>query len=335
MAPRSNWKGFLKLSLVSCSIALYPAASSSGRITFNTLNRKTGNRLKRQFVDAETGEEVEAEDQVKGFRVDRDNYIMIEESDLDEIRLESTHTIDIEKFVPKAEIDPRYMDTPYYIAPTEKVGEEAFAVIRDAMRDEKVVGIGRVVVARRERIMMIEPWDKGLLGSVLRFAYEVRGEEAYFGDLPDLKLDADLTEMAKVIIKRKFGHFDPNEFTDRYEEAVTEMVRSKQAGTKARPAKSAPSGGNVINLMDALRRSMEASGGAAPKREAKEAAPVVKAPAAKKKAGGKSAKPVSRDQPQFKLPIPGGKAKVEKPQAEVPKAAAKPDMRPSSRKKAS
>ncbi|SEE27790.1 DNA end-binding protein Ku [Rhizobiales bacterium GAS191] len=333
MAPRSNWKGFLKLSLVSCSIALYPAASSSARITFNTLNRKTGNRLKRQFVDAETGEEVDTEDQVKGFRVDRDNYLMIEETDLDEIRIESTHTIEIEKFVPKAEIDPRYMDAPYYIAPTEKVGEEAFAVIRDAMRDEKVVGLGRAVISRRERIMMIEPWDKGLLGTVLRYAYEVRGEEAYFSELPSLKLDADLNDMAKVIIKRKFGHFDPTEFTDRYEDAIAEMVRGKQAGSKPRLAKSAPSGGNVINLMDALRRSMEASGAAQPKRSAEAPAqsPSAQAPSAASKKRA-NAKQLQRDQPQLKLPIPGGKSK---PAGKAKVEAPKEEIRPSSRKKAS
>src|SRR5580704_530668 len=185
MAPRSNWKGFLKLSLVSCSVALYPASSSSSRVKFNTLNRKTGNRLKRQFVDAETGDLVETEDQIKGYPVDRENYLPIEESDLDDIRLESSHAIDIEKFVPRSEIDPRYMDTPYYIAPTERVGEEAFVVIRDAMREEGVVGLGRVVIARRERIVMIEPWEQGLLGTVLRYAYEVRGESAYFEEVPE------------------------------------------------------------------------------------------------------------------------------------------------------
>ena len=196
------------------------------------------------------------EDQIKGFQVDRDNYLAIEESDLDEIRIESTHTLEIEKFVPRAEIDPRYMDVPYYIAPTEKVGEEAFAVIRNSMREEGVVGLGRVVMSRRERIIMLEPWEKGLLGTMLRYGYEVRGEEPYFEDVPELNLDKDLKEMAKLIIKRKFGHFNPSGFNDRYEDAVVEMVRDKQAGAKPRPAKTAPASGNVINLMDALKRSL-------------------------------------------------------------------------------
>jgi DNA end-binding protein Ku len=315
MAPRSNWKGFLKLSLVSCSIALYPASSSSSRVRFNTLNRHTGNRLKRQFIDAGTGEVVETEDQIKGFQVDRDNYLAIEESDLDEIRIESTHTLEIEKFVPRAEIDPRYMDVPYYVAPTEKVGEEAFAVIRDSMREEGVVGLGRVVMSRRERIIMLEPWEKGLLGTMLRYGYEVRGEEPYFEDVPELKLDKDLKEMAKLIIKRKFGHFDSSEFNDRYEDAVVEMVRDKQAGAKPRPAKSAPASGNVINLMDALKRSL--SGGERTPPEQVAAVP-------KKRA---SAKASQRDQPQFKLPIAGGKSKA----AAAPKeAAAKPSRRKAS-----
>ncbi|MBV9973883.1 MAG: Ku protein [Hyphomicrobiales bacterium] len=321
MAPRSNWKGFLKLSLVSCSIALYPASSSSSRVRFNTLNRHTGNRLKRQFIDAGTGDVVEAEDQIKGFQVDRDNYLAIEESDLDEIRLETTHTLEIEKFVPRAEIDPRYMDVPYYIAPTEKVGEEAFAVIRDSMREEGVVGLGRVVMARRERIIMLEPWDKGLLGTMLRYGYEVRGEQPYFEDVPELKLDKDLKEMAKLIIKRKFGHFDAAEFNDRYEDAVVQMVRDKQAGAKPRPAKSAPPAGNVINLMDALKRSLAAG----------ERTPAAEAPPAQKKRAGSKAN--QRDQPQFKLPIAGGKSKTA-PAREVAKGtpAKEPASRPSRRK---
>jgi DNA end-binding protein Ku len=317
MAPRSNWKGFLKLSLVSCSVALYPASSSSSRVKFNTLNRKTGNRLKRQFVDADTGDVVETEDQIKGYPVDRDHYLPIEDSDLDEIRLESSHAIDIEKFVPRAEIDPRYMDTPYYIAPTERVGEEAFVVIRDAMREEGVVGLGRVVIARRERIVMIEPWDNGLLGTVLRYAYEVRGADAYFEEVPELKLDPDLKEMAKLIIKRKSGHFDAGEFNDRYEDAIVEMVREKQSGTKPRPAKSAPAGGgNVINLMEALKRSLSAG----------ERTPPQKAPPAppKKRA---SAKAKDRDQPQFKLPIVGGKSKP----AEAAKPAKEPAKEPAAK----
>ena len=177
MAPRASWKGYLKLSLVSCAVNLYPASSSSSRVSFNTINRKTGNRVKRQFVDAETGEVVENEDQAKGYPVAKDSYLLVDDEELDKIQIESTHTIDIEKFVPRSEIDPRYLEAPYYIAPSERVAEEAFAIIRDAMRDEKVVGLGRVVMARRERVMMLEPLGKGLVGTVLRYGAEVRNEE--------------------------------------------------------------------------------------------------------------------------------------------------------------
>ena len=175
MAPRASWKGYLKLSLVSCAVNLYPASSSSSRVSFNTINRKTGNRVKRQFVDAETGEVVENEDQAKGYPVAKDSYLIVDDEELDKIQIESTHTIDIEKFVPRSEIDPRYLEAPYYIAPSERVAEEAFAIIRDAMRDEKVVGLGRVVMARRERIMMLEPLGKGLRRH--RFALRLRGAQ--------------------------------------------------------------------------------------------------------------------------------------------------------------
>ncbi|HXW20246.1 MAG TPA: Ku protein [Roseiarcus sp.] len=279
MAPRANWKGFLKLSLVSCAVSLYPASSSSSRVSFNTINRKTGNKVKRQFVDSQTGKVVEAEDQAKGYLVGKDAYLLVEDEDLDAIQIESTHTVDIEKFVPRDEIDPRYFEAPYYIAPNERVAEEAFAIIRDAMRDEKVVGLGRVVIARRERIMMLEPLGKGLLGTVLRYAYEVRSEGAYFEDIEDLKLPAEMKDLAHVIIERKAGHFRPEEFTDRYEDAVVELVRAKQAGMPAKPAEQASRPSNVVNIMDALRKSIAASGGAPPA-AAKQSGKAAAAPAA-------------------------------------------------------
>lgn len=158
MAPRSNWKGYLKLSLVSASIAIYPATSSSEKVRFNTLNRATGNRLKRQMVDAVTGDIVETDDQIKGYAVGKDQYVQVEDEELANVAIESTHMVEIEKFVPKVSIDDRYRDTPYYLAPEDKVGQEAFAVVRDAMKKKKMVGIGRVVMARRERLMMLEPF---------------------------------------------------------------------------------------------------------------------------------------------------------------------------------
>lgn len=259
MAPRSNWKGFLKLSLVSAAIAIYPATSSSERVRFNTLNKATGNRLRRQMVDSVTDEVVETEDQVRGYAVSKDSYVIVEDEELDEIALESSHTIDVAKFVPKATVDDRYRDSPYYIAPTDKVGEEAFAVIRDAMRNKKMVGIARVVMARRERVMMIEPFRKGLLGTTLHYAYEIRGEEAVFEDIPDVDLPEQMTGLAETIIDKMSGTFDPEEFKDRYEEAVIALIQSKQAGTPLKPASAPPRQSNVVNLMDALRRSIETS----------------------------------------------------------------------------
>ena len=180
MAPRPNWKGYLKLSLVSCPVALYPATTTSERVSFRTLNRDTGNRVRRQFVDEQTGEPVETESQVKGYEVAKGEYIQIEDDELKAVQLESNHTIDIERFVPRGDIDELYLDTPYYLAPTDRVGEEAFAVIRDAMRAEKMVGLARVVLFRRERMLMLEPRGKGIVATSLHFANEVHARDRLF-----------------------------------------------------------------------------------------------------------------------------------------------------------
>jgi DNA end-binding protein Ku len=288
MAPRSNWKGYLKLSLVSASIAIYPATSSSEKVRFNTLNRATGNRLKRQMVDSETGDIVESDDQVKGYAVGKDQYVIVEDEELASIAIESTRTVDIERFVPKASIDDRYRDTPYYLAPEDQVGQEAFAVIRDAMKKKKMVGIARVVMARRERIMMLEPFGKGLMGTTLLYPYEIRGEESVFEEIPDLKLPDQMVGLAEEIIDRMTGKFEPDKFEDRYENAMIELIRSKQAGLPAKVEKAPARAANVVNLMDALRRSVE--GDQSGKRKAK-AAPAKRAatPAAaptKRKAKG-------------------------------------------------
>jgi DNA end-binding protein Ku len=261
MAPRSNWKGYLKLSLVSASIAIYPATSSSEKVRFNTLNRNTGNRLRRQMVDAVTGEVVENDDMVKGYAVAKDQYVQVEDEELAEIAIESTHTIDIEKFVPKASIDDRYRDTPYYLASEDNVGQEAFAVIRDAMHKKKMVGIACVVMARRERIMMLEPFGKGIMGTLLHYPYEIRSEEAVFEEIPDTKLPDQMLGLAETIIDRMTGQFEPEKFEDRYENAMIELIRSKQAGLPAPKEKPAARPGNVVNLMDALKRSIAGVGG--------------------------------------------------------------------------
>ena len=288
MAVRANWKGYLKLSLVSCAVALYPAASSSARVRFNTLNRATGNRVKRQFVDAQTGEPVEDDDQVKGYQVGKGSYVVVEDEELEAVRLESTHTIDVESFVPRAEVDVRYLDSPYYIAPDDKVAQEAFAVIRDAIREKEMAGLARVVMARREHMILLEPLGKGLLGTTLRFPYEVREEKPYFEDIPDVKLPQEMRELAAHIVEKKAGHFDPSKFEDRYENAVIELVKSKQAGKPIQPPKAAPPS-NVINLMDALRKSIGTETGDG-KSEAKHVRPAKAASARRKPArGSKSA----------------------------------------------
>jgi len=281
MAPRSNWKGYLKLSLVSASIAIYPATSSSEKVRFNTLNRATGNRLKRHMVDAVTEEVVESEDQVKGYAVGKDQYITVEDDELSSIAIDSTRTVEIEKFVPKATIDDRYRDTPYYLAPEDQVGQEAFAVIRDAMKKKKMVGIARVVMARRERVMMIEPFGKGVMGTTLHYPYEIRGEDAVFDEIPELKLPDQMVGLAEEIIDRMTGEFEPEQFEDRYENAMIELIRSKQAGLPAPKEKVSARPANVVNLMDALRKSIEAGGEKktskpAGKRAAGEEAPVKK-----------------------------------------------------------
>jgi len=263
MAPRSNWKGYLKLSLVSASIAIYPATSSSEKVRFNTLNRATGNRLKRQMVDSVTDDVVESDGQIKGYAVGKDQYVMVEDEELAEIAIESTHTVEIEKFVPKASIDDRYRDTPYYLAPEDKVGMEAFAVIRDAMKKKMMVGIGRVVMARRERVMMLEPFAKGIMGTTLHYPYEIRSEEAVFEEIPEMKLPDQMVGLAEEIIDRMSGEFEPQKFEDRYENAMIELIRSKQTGLPTVKEKPAARPTNVVNLMDALRRSIEEGGGKA------------------------------------------------------------------------
>jgi DNA end-binding protein Ku len=213
--------------------------------------------VRRQYVDPETGEPVEAEDQVKGYEAGKGSYIFVEDEELETIRIESTHTIDIESFVPREQVDERFLETPYYIAPDDKVAQEAFAVIRDAMRDKGRAGVARVVIARRERMILLQPLGKGILATILRYPYEVRAEDAYFEGIPDLTLPAEMRDLAGHIIETKATDFDPSKFEDRYENAVIELIRSKQTGEPVK-APAAPRPSNVVNLMEALRRSIDA-----------------------------------------------------------------------------
>ena len=301
MAPRANWKGFLRLSLVTCPVALYPATSDSEKISFNQINRKTGHRIKYAKVDADTGEEVANEDIMKGYKVDTDTYIEVSKDELENIALESTRTIDIDEFVPKSDIDPRYLIRPYYLVPDGKVGHDAFAVIRETIRNMDMVAIGRVVLTNREHIIALEPLEKGLMGTLLRYPYEVRDEKEYFDDIQDVKVTKDMLDLARHIVTQKAADFEPAKFEDHYEGALTELINAKRNG-KTIGAKPRPRGENVVDLMDALKRSIASEAPAKGKRPRKAAA----------------------GQKEMLLPIEGNK----KP----PKKAAKPDRSTGRRK---
>jgi DNA end-binding protein Ku len=277
MAPRAYWKGYLKLSLVSCPIALFPAASEREKISFHQINKDTGHRIKYRKVDAESGDEVESGDIIKGFEVGKGEYIELDPEELEAVAIESKRIIDIDEFVPKGEIDELYLNSPYYIVPDGEVGQQAFAVIREAIRKEGMVAIAKVVFTSREHIIALEARGKGLLGVTLRYPYEVRAEADYFDDIPDEKISKDMLELASHIVQTKAGHFDPRKFKDHYETALKDLIKKKQSGEPIeRPERRGPA--KVINLMDALRRSVEA-GKPSLRREGRAAAPPRPAPA--------------------------------------------------------
>jgi DNA end-binding protein Ku len=315
MAPRANWKGFLRLSLVTCPVALYPATSDTEKVSFNQINRKTGHRIKYAKVDADTGEEVSSEDIMKGYKVDTDTYIEVSKEELDDIALESTHTIEIDEFVPKSDIDNRYLIRPYYLVPDGKVGHDAFAVIRETIRSMDKVAIGRLVLTNREHIIALEPLDKGLMGTLLRYPYEVRSEKDYFGDIQDVKVTKDMLDLAQHIVEKKSGSFEPDKFEDHYESALIDLINRKRSGVQT-TAKAAPkSSGNVINLMDALKRSLAT--------EQQAPAPV--------KAKGKKPRKRVEGQREMLLPISGKRATKE---VQEPKKAEKPARASARSKKA-
>jgi DNA end-binding protein Ku len=268
MAPRANWKGFLRLSLVTCPVALYPATSDSDKISFNQINKKTGHRIKYAKVDADTGEAVRNEDIMKGFKVDTDTYIEVTKEELENVALESTRTIEINEFVPRQDIDPRYLIRPYYLRPDGKVGHDAFAVIRETIRSMNKVAIGTVVLTSREHIIAIEPLDKGLMGTLLRYPYEVRSEHEYFDEIQDVKVTKDMLDLAKHIVNQKTAPFEPEKFEDHYENALVELINQKRAG-KTIAHKPRPRGDNVVDLMDALKRSISAENAPREKRTRK------------------------------------------------------------------
>lgn len=257
MLPRAYWKGSLKLSLVTCPVALYPATTAVERTRFHMINTETGHRLKQQMVDAETGEVVEKEQKGRGYEVAKGEYVPIEKEELEAVQLESNHTIDIDSFVPREEIDRRYLDSPYYIVPDGKTGIDAFAVIRDAMKDEERVALARVVLSNRERIVTIEPLGKGLLATTLRYAYEVRDADDFFADIKAPKISKDMIELASHILETKAAHFDPTTFEDEYENALKKLVKEKAAGKTIKAPEPEERPSNVISLMDALTQSLK------------------------------------------------------------------------------
>jgi DNA end-binding protein Ku len=263
MAPRANWKGFLRLSLVTCPVALFPATSESEKISFNQINKKTGHRIRYLKVDADTGEEVPSDEIIKGYQIDKDRYLEVTKDELENIALESTRTIEIDEFVPRSEIDDLYLVRPYYIVPDGKVGHDAFAVIRETIRSLDKVALARVVLTNREHVIALEARDKGLMGMLLRYPYEVRAASEYFDDIQDVKITKDMLDLAKHIVEQKSGHFEPQKFEDHYETALVELLAKKQKGLPIGAAKK-PAPSNVVNLMDALRASLTSSGKAAP-----------------------------------------------------------------------
>ena len=324
MAPRAHWKGYLKLSLVSCPIALFPAVSAAERVSFRQVNKQTGNRLRQQLVDTVTGDVVESADKARGYEVGQNEFLMVDDAELDAarqearqkpfgassapttrealeeskheegpvarsashssakkasrepvpvqsepeppppVRIENNHTIEIERCVDAAQIDARYHHTPYCIAPRDDVGVEAFAVIRDAMRARNVVGLGHVILSTRERPIIVAPFENGLAGITLRYAHEIRPSQEYFASVPDVELPEEMLQVAEHILQMKTADFDPALLEDRYRTALVSMLKDKQ---RVLPQKSAgpvrPTARNVINLMDALKRSLEADEAAA------------------------------------------------------------------------
>ena len=261
MAARAYWKGSLKLSLVSCPVLLYPASTSVEKTRFHLINRETGNRLKQQMVDAETGDVVEGEQKGRGYELRKDKYVEIEPEELDAVRIESSHSIDIDSFVPREEIDRRYLNHPYYIVPDGKAALDAFAVIRDAMKDKDRVALARIVLTNREHVMAIEPLAKGLLGTTLRYPYELRDEGEYFDDIKSPKISRDMIELASHILDTKAAHFDPSKFKDEYEDALKALVRRKAAGKPIKSAEPDDRPSNVVSLMDALKASLKSKSG--------------------------------------------------------------------------
>lgn len=286
MAPRASWKGFLRISLVTCPVALYPATSSSDRISFNRINRKTGQRVRQQNIDGKSGEKVESDDIVKGYEVDKGRYVLIEDAELDSIQVEATKIINVTQFVDAADVDPFFFDTPYYLAPDGAMGEETYRVIREAMQETGTAGIGSVVLSSRERRVLLSPKGHGIALTTLRTAREVRSAEAYLEGLGDGPIEGELLDMAKMLIQARRQPFTPSELVDHYEEAVRNLVMAKAKGeTPVQAPVGQPHA--VVDLMAALKQSLEKEGAPARKPAAR----------AKRPGAGQAAEPVAAAKP--------------------------------------
>jgi DNA end-binding protein Ku len=254
MAPRASWKGYLKLSLVSCPVRMYTATSASERVAFNLLHKETKNRIQMKPVDPELGQ-VERSDLVKGYQYEKNQYVIVDEEDFEKVRIESTETINIETFVDNADVDTIYHDSPYFLAPDGPMAEETFVVLRAAMEKTNKTAIARIVLSNRERLVSVSPRGKGMLVETLRTGAEVRASDAYFEEIPENGVDKEMLQLAEKLIEQKSGEFKPMDFVDKYEEGLLEIIKAKVKGETPVLA-AAPERGKVINLMDALKKSL-------------------------------------------------------------------------------
>lgn len=265
MAARSIWKGYLRLSLVNCSVALYPAVTAANKVHFHKLNRETGNRLRMRMVDEETGEEVTREQQVKGYQISKGSTVEVEEEDLEKIALESTRVMEITKFVPREEIDPLYFDRPYFLAPNDDASQEAFAVIRDAMRKKEIGALATVIMHERDHVVLLEPRESGMLATTLRSPEEVRDAKDVFRGTKS-KVGGELLEVAQMLIDKKMGKFQPSEFQDHYETALKALIKAKKAGRKIKEFEPPETPAKPSSVLEALRESLKQGGRAHPRR---------------------------------------------------------------------
>jgi DNA end-binding protein Ku len=258
MAQRASWKGQLKVGQLSCPVSLFTATSAADKVSFHILSRKTGHRVRQKMVDEESGEEVARDDQVRGFEYEKGQFVEIEPEDIERVRPVAAHSIEVEKFIDPGEIEIGRFDGAHYVAPSDRVGEDAFILLRDAMAHNHVGALARMVLSSRERLMLIEPRGKGMLARTVLWPHQVRKPDQLFDTLPDLEVSEEMLEIASVIVRKKKGRFDPSDFHDHYEEAVTELIRAKAEGREPRKI-AAPKPGKVVNLMDALKQSARAA----------------------------------------------------------------------------